>query len=190
MKNKNIPEVNTGSVADIAFLLLIFFLVATTMDMDSGLLRVLPQPVPEDVPPPPPMKERNVLIVLVNKDDNLMVEGKVTDIKELKDKTIEFLLNENDLEELPEKRLVDIDFLGEMEVTKGIISLQSDRATSYKLFVSVLNEILAAGNQIKNEFSKKHFGKPFDDLSPEKRKAVLKAVPCVISEAEPRITAL
>lgn len=186
MGHREIPQVNMGSMADIAFLLLIFFLVATTLDMDSGLLRVLPQPVPEDLPPPPPMRERNVLVVLTNKDNLLMVEHEITDIKDLKDITKEFLLNENNSDELPEKRIKDIKFIGEMEVTKGIISLQTDRTTSYDLFISVLNEILAAGNEIKNDFSMQHFKKPFDELEPEKRKAVLDAVPCIISEAEPR----
>jgi biopolymer transport protein ExbD len=185
MRRREIPEINAGSMADIAFLLLIFFLVATTMDIDSGIHRVLPQPTPEDFEPPE-VKERNVLPVLVNLNDQLMVKGEVTQLSDLKEKVREFLLNVDDDEELPEKRIEEIEFFGEMEVTKGIISLQTDKGTSYKAFVEVLNEITAAGNEIKNEFSLEHFGDRFDELPSDKRKAVLNAVPCVISEAEPK----
>ena len=76
-KSSGPGEINAGSMADFAFLLLIFFLVTTTMDTDAGILRQLPPPIPIDAPEPPPVKEKNVYVVLVNKNDLLLVEGEV-----------------------------------------------------------------------------------------------------------------
>lgn len=91
MPRRELPEINAGSMADIAFLLLIFFLVTTTMDSDEGILVQLPPPVPEDMPPPPPVKERNVYVVLVNAQDQLLVEGEFMNINNLKDGAKKFL---------------------------------------------------------------------------------------------------
>ncbi|NJM14957.1 MAG: biopolymer transporter ExbD [Bacteroidales bacterium] len=186
MARRDTPEINAGSMADIAFLLLIFFLVATTMDIDSGMLRQLPPPVPEDLPPPPEVKERNVFVVLVNRNDQLLVEGEVLNIKDLKERTKEFLLNPNDESNLPEKKWIENDILGDIQVTKGIISLQNDNGTSYKMYVKVMNELVAAGNEIKEEFSRQQFGKGYDDLTEDEKDAVKDARPAMISEAEPK----
>lgn len=99
-------EINAGSMADIAFLLLIFFLVTTTMDQDTGILRLLPPPIEDEQEKPPPVKEKNVYEVLVNANDQLLVEGAVMDISELKDGAIEFLTNPTGSSDLPEKSLV------------------------------------------------------------------------------------
>ena len=111
-KNKReIQEINAGSMADIAFLLLIFFLVATTMDVDTGITRLLP-PMPEkdQKEEEVKVKERNVLVVLINKEDQLMVEGQIMDLSRLKETTIEFFSNPNDDVHLPEKELEIIEF--------------------------------------------------------------------------------
>ncbi|MGM0573696.1 MAG: ExbD/TolR family protein, partial [Bacteroidota bacterium] len=86
------PEINAGSMADIAFLLLIFFLVTTTMDVDTGINRMLPPPIDPDAPEPPPVRERNVFVVLVDAQDRLLVEGERTQIENLREQTKEFLL--------------------------------------------------------------------------------------------------
>lgn len=179
---RKINDVNASSVADIAFLLLIFFLVATTMDIDSGMSRQL-SPISDATPPE--IKERNVWAVIVNSNDQLMVEGEEMQVSSLKAKTKEFLLNSHNKANLPEKRIENIDPFGEMEVTKGIISIKNDRQTSYEMFIVVMNELLAAGNEIKDEFSMEHFGKKYNDLPDYLKNAVKKAVPTVISEAEP-----
>ena len=182
-----VPEINGGSMADIAFLLLIFFIVSSTMDIDTGLYRILP-PLPEEetVDDNVKIKERNIFVVLVNKNNELYVENDVISIDQLRNKAVEFLTNPNNSEKLPEKTLKVIDPLGEIMVSKGIISLQNDNGTNYETYVKVLNELLAAGNQVRNDFSIARFGKKFDELGEKKQDAVRDAVPVVISEAEPR----
>jgi biopolymer transport protein ExbD len=182
MARRSSGQFSAASMADIAFLLLIFFLVATTMDIDTGMMRIMS---PTSDQPPPEIKERNVWVVLVNSNDQLMVEGEQMPLFMLKNKTKEFLLNPQNLESLPEKRIENIDPLGELEVSKGIISLKNDRATSYGMFIKVMNELVAAGNEVKNEFSMKNFGKNYKDLPKHLQTAVKKAVPAVISESEP-----
>jgi len=119
-KSSGPGEINAGSMADIAFLLLIFFLVTTTMDTDAGILRQLPPPIPIDAPDPPPVKEKNVYVVLVNKNDLLLVEGEVMEIGDLREGTKEFLTNPNKSDDLPEKKLVT-----RAEVTEKIATYKS-----------------------------------------------------------------
>jgi biopolymer transport protein ExbD len=179
---RQVSDVNASSVADIAFLLLIFFLVATTMDVDTVMHRVM-SPISHE--PPPEINERNVWVVLVNSNDKLMVEGKEMDIKMLKEKTKEFLTNPKKLDNLPETRTENIEHIGEVEVSKGIISIKNDRSTSYAMFINVMNELIAAGREVKDEYSMKKFGKKYEDLPQHLQAAVKKAVPAVISESEP-----
>lgn len=182
---RKIPEINAGSMADIAFLLLIFWLVTTTMDTDTGIVRRLPPP-PDPNTKPPDIKERNVFNVLVNKNDRLMVEGHVGDINTLREETKDFLSNPSNSEDLPEKRLENIPGLGQFSVSKGIISLKNDRGTSYDMYIQVQNELTAAINELRNELSKQKFGVKFSDLRDKSAiDAVQKAIPVSISEAEP-----
>ncbi len=193
MAKRAIPEINAGSMADIAFLLLIFFLVATTMDVDSGLSRKLP-PMPESDQQETnsEINERNVLIVLVNKDDQLMVEGEVMDIKDLREKTKEFITNPNNDEDLPEFVEKEIPLFGIVPVSKQVISLQNDKGTTYGMYLRVQNELIAAYNELRNELSLQKFGKKYDDLdldNPvelEKADAIKDIYPQSISEAEPK----
>lgn len=178
------PEINAGSMADIAFLLLIFFIVTTTMDTDSGISRRLPPP-PDPSAPPPDVKERNVFNILVNKNDRLMVDGRIGDINTLKEVTKEFLSNPKNDPNLPEKRIENIPGIGAYEVSKGIISLKNDRGTSYEMYIKVQNELTAAVNELRDELSKAKFGKKFAQLDATSAEAVQKAIPVPISEAEP-----
>lgn len=182
---RKVPEINAGSMADIAFLLLIFFLVTTTMDTDSGIVRRLPPP-PDPSVVPPPIKERNVFNVLVSKSDRLFVDGRVGDIKTLRADTKEFLSNPNNSEELPEKKTENIKYIGTFQVSKGIISLKNDRGTSYDMYIQVQNELTAAINELRDELSKQKFGVKFSELTNDDHiQAVQKAIPMSISEAEP-----
>ena len=140
-RSKETPEINGGSMADIAFLLLIFFLVATTMDIDTGLSRKLPpMPEPGAQEDNKQIKERNVFVVLINANDQVMVEGSHMNIYKLREEAKEFIVNPSNKETLPEKELREIDLIGEVMVPKGIISLMNDRGTSYGLYIKVQNE--------------------------------------------------
>lgn len=181
------PEINAGSMADIAFLLLIFFLVTTTMDVDQGIIRMLPPPIDPNAPPPPPVRERNVFVVLVDQFDRLLVEGQLGRIEELRSQTREFLLNPSNDPSMSEKRMEDIENIGPFDVSRGVISLQNDRGTSYEMYISVQNELAAAVNEIRNEVSRQYFGMRFDQLTDEALiTSVRRAVPMSISEAEPK----
>lgn len=188
---RKVQEINAGSMADIAFLLLIFFLVATTMNTDTGLLRVLP-PMPdkdqkqEDIK----VKERNLLLVFVSKSNYIMAGGQQMDIHQLKDKAKEFILNPMDDENLPEKKIKEFELPDGSKwtypVSDGVISLQTDRGTSYETYIMVQNELTRAYNEIRDEAAMHKFGVKFADLKEEERKIVTQAVPQSISEAEPR----
>lgn len=181
-----IPEINAGSMADIAFLLLIFFLVATTMDVDTGITRILPPPEDKTVEPPP-VKERNVFVVLVNSRNELLVEGEPLHVDDLRDKCKEFYLNPNNDEDLPVKKTIQVEFFGDVETTpNAVVSLQNDRGTSYGTYIKVQNELVAAVRELQDDLSKRKFGMPFEKLSSEKQDAVKQVHPMSISEAEPK----
>jgi len=132
------------------------------------------------------INERNVLSVLVNKNDDLLVEGERLQLSDLKAKTREFLLNPGNLADLPEKKVKEIAFFGNVEVSKGVISLQNDRGTSYGVYIQVQNELTAAYDELRNEVSRQKFGKSFEDLNEEQADAVKELYPMAISEAEPK----
>lgn len=184
---RKVEEINAGSMADIAFLLLIFFLMATTMNVDSGLSRLLPpMPDPHQKQDKNQVKERNVFIVLVNKYDQLLVNGQPMDVHMLRDKTKEFVENPNDDPHLSEKKTENIKGLGEWPVSKGVVSLQNDRGTSYKMYMMVQNELVAAYNELRDDFARAKFGKKYDNLTKEEQDIVKDVYPQRISEAEPK----
>ena len=185
------PEVRADSQADIAFLLLIFFLVATTMNSDKGLSRVLPPIPPEDVKvEDQKVKDRNVLLVFVNASGQLMAGDEQLDIRGLKDKAKEFIVNANDDENLPEKKDKEIEMPDGTKwvypESQGVISLQTTRDTGYDMYIQVQNELTRAFNEVREDLSQSKFSKPFAELTEDERGVITKAVPMKISEAEPR----
>ena len=180
-----VPEINAGSMADIAFLLLIFFLVTTTMDSDFGIARLLPQ-MQDETPQDVKIKQRNVLVVNINFRNDLQVAGEVMPISMLKDKVKDFIENVNDDPTLPEKKEETIDYFGSYKVSRGIVSLTNDNGTSYDMYVSVQNELTAAINELRDKLSMSKFGKKYDKLSEKQQDAVRKIYPMSISEAEPK----
>lgn len=180
------PEVPATSLADIAFMLLIFFLVTTTMDVDSGLERRLPQWVEEQLDEEIDVKERNVFVVLVNKNNDLLVENEWTDIKDLREKAKEFMANPADDASLPEKDPKEVPFFGEVMVTKGVISLSNDLDTKYGTYIAVQNELVAAINELRDELARSKFQKPYSELEKDKQDAIRTIYPSRISEAEPK----
>ena len=187
MAKKKTPEVNASSMADIAFLLLIFFLVSTTMNVDSGIMRVLP-PMPEEEQEEVEdlVHKRNVLLVFISANDEIMVGGERMEIYDITNKVKEFVMNPNNDPHLPEREEKEIDILGTYPVSKGIVSLQNDRGTSYEMYVKVQNELTRAFNELRDALSQEKFGKKFKDLETNTKKAISEAIPLKISEAEPR----
>ena len=198
-KKRKVPDVNSSSTADIAFLLLIFFLVTSSMDTDSGLARQLPQP-PQDEDNLTEMKiqKRNLLVVLVNSLDQTMVgdthydnlrqlQGK-TGKQSLKDKVKEFVINANNNEDMPELFEEEFDApIGRLRVTKDhVISLQNDNTTSYKAYLSVQNELVKAYNELRDEASRRYFNRPYEELLLDEQELIRKVYPQKISEAEPK----
>ena len=189
--NRKTPEVRADSQADIAFLLLIFFLVATTMNSDKGLSRVLPPLPPEDVKvEDQKIKDRNVLLVFVNAAGQIMAGDESMDIRGLKEKAKEFIVNAADEENLPEKKDTEIELEDGSKwtypVSEGVISLQTTRDTNYEVYIMVQNELARAFNEVRDDVAMNKFGSVFEELNEDQRNAVTKAVPLKISEAEPR----
>ncbi|HOD87862.1 MAG: ExbD/TolR family protein [Bacteroidales bacterium] len=188
MAKRETPEVNSGSLADIAFLLLIYWLLTTTMDVDTGIARQLP-PIPEksDITEVD-INKRNIFIVLINSENVLRVNGKERKIEELRELTKEFVKSNPDDPSMPELESVYIEQLNKrVDVGKGVISLQNDRGTSYGTYIMVQNELVAAVNELRDEAAYEYFGKKsFDNLSDDQKEAVRKIVPQRISEAEPK----
>ena len=182
------PEIPSASLADIAFMLLIFFLVTTTMDVDSGLERRLPQWVDESQQQDDDqqIKERNVFVVLVNRNNDLLVEGEYADIENLRERAKEFMANPYDDESLPEKEPMQVPYFGEVMVTKGVISLRNDLDTKYGTYIAVQNELVGAINELREELSQQQFGKSYNDLNKDQQDAVRDIYPSRISEAEPK----
>lgn len=182
-----VPEINASSMADIAFLLLIFFLMTTTMNVDTGLARMLPpMPDPSVKQDDVEVKKRNVFTVLINKSDKLLVRGEPMDLSLLKDKTKEFVINPNNDPNLADQKEKEIPLIGVYKVSEGVVSLQNDRGTSYAMYMRVQNELVAAYNELREDLARSMFGKPYDKLSKEEQDAIGKAIPSRISEAEPK----
>jgi hypothetical protein len=205
-----ISPINAGSMADIAFLLLIFFLVTTTMDVNQGINRLLP-PIPEDDAPVPEIKERNVLEVLVNSADQLLVNKRFMELNNLRNEAVEFFSNPYLSDDLPEMTPITermenarekgdtaryrqlrtaYETLGEdVLMTRGVISLQNDRGTSYKMYISVQDELTRAISEVRNQLTQRLWGIKFSDMKEETDSdrilAVQTVIPAAISEAEP-----
>ena len=186
---KKIPQINASSMADISFLLLIFFLVTTSMDVNQGLARRLPAPIPPDMKiEDKDINKRNLLVVKINSANQLMVQGQLMDIKQLRGKAKEFILNKNNDEHYP--KLVEEDFgapIGTILYTKDhVISVQNDVDTQYQAYLDVQNELVAAYNELREECAKQYFHKSFSELEEEQQKQIQKIYPQKISEAEPK----
>ena len=187
-KKRKVPGYNAASTADIAFMLLLFFLLTTTMDTDEGLPRRLPNP------PDPTQKQevdvntRNLLKVMVNSDNRILCGDEEVSLPRLRDKAKEFIENPANSEHLPEKVEEDIPFFGRTMITKNhVISLQCDRGTKYQTYIDVQNELAAAYSDLRNEASRRQFGKDIKALTDDQRDAItLLLYKQMISEAEPK----
>jgi len=184
---RKLPNLNTNSTADIAFLLLCYFLMTSTMGSNNGLQRRLPpMPNQEQKAQDQKVNRRNIIIVRVNSQDRLFAGSEATTVAQLKDKIKQFLTNPTNDPNLPEREMKDIAGYGQYPVSKGVISLQNDRGTSYKAYIAVQNELVKAVNELRDEFSTKTYGKPFANLTEDQQTVVKNCIPQNISEAEPK----
>ena len=171
-KDRMSNEINAGSMADIAFLLLIFFLVTTTIVEDKGVLVRLP-PWSEEPPETLKFKTRNVYSILVNANNDLLVRGEPKNVDDLRESIKEFILNpqrREDYSETPQD---------------AIVSLKNDRGTKYATYLEVYNEVKAAYNELRDEQAQAKFGKLYEFLTREQKKQVNEVIPMKLSEAEP-----
>ena len=201
---RKVPGINASSTADISFILLIFFLVVTSMNSSTGLNVRLPEPPEdEDLQNPPKIKKRNSLIVLVNMDNRIMItqgekapyEIDVTDLRQL---AKEFISNSENRVDYPEKHAEDLVFEdGGVEhvlpsgrqqnvTSKHVISLQTDRGTSYNTYFEVSNELYRAYDELRDELAQKEYGKPYSKLDETQQMLCRLYYKTMISEAEPR----
>lgn len=194
-KKRKTPGINGSSSADIAFMLLIFFLITTSMDTDMGLTRRLPPLSPnKEKQPDVEINDRNIMRILVNKNDEIIllkkgvtgsqdqiIPVKLSDLRRI---TKEFIANPTNRADLPEKEKREVVGLGTMELVTSsyAISIKNQIETSYQMYISVQNELIAAYNEVWDEFAQKYFHKPYKELTPSKQKAVLEAYPLHISE--------
>ncbi|MBQ5625684.1 MAG: biopolymer transporter ExbD [Paludibacteraceae bacterium] len=186
---KKIPQINASSMADISFLLLIFFLVTTSMDVNQGLARRLPAPIPPDAKvEDTDINKRNLFVVKINWENKLLVQGQELDVKQLRAKAKEFIANPEDKADMP--KLFEEDFgqpFGTLKYTKEhVISVQNDAETQYQAYLEVQNELVAAYNELREECAQKYFHKPYTELDEEWQKKIQKIYPQKISEAEPK----
>lgn len=171
-KRTQAPEINASSMADIAFLLLIFFLVTTEIVEDQGVLVRLP-PWSDEPPPELKLNERNVFQVLVNKNDELLVRQEPAQLSSIRAAAKNFIMNPGN------------DPMMAKSPENAIISLKNDRGTTYSTYVTVYNELLAAYNELWEEQAQSRYGTPYEDLTDNQKDAIRKDIPLVLSEAEP-----
>ena len=162
-RSEQIPELNTSSTADISFMLLIFFLVTSSMDTDKGLLRQLPPP-PQEQQPPTDVRKDHVLQVTLDANDQLSIDGTLITPKQLKEQLITFVAADR---------------------TAHVISIQTDRATTYEAYFRMQNAIVAAYSQLRERYAQERFGKSYGELVEEQRDEVNQYYPQRISESKP-----
>lgn len=195
-KKRELQEINASSMADIAFLLLVFFLVTTTFDSDYGIQRKLPEKRKDQPEVEKETKRRNAFVILVNREDRILVNGEEGDIRKLKDDVIEFILNPQNKENLSEKKTFNSKYFGEVLVSKGVVVLQNDRGTSYKRYIEVQNVLAKAFNEMRNNLARQYFNTSYDELkylaeradkdAMQKVEAIEEIMPLSISEAQPK----
>ncbi|MGB0526644.1 MAG: ExbD/TolR family protein [Flavobacteriaceae bacterium] len=200
-RRKGAPEVNAGSMADIAFLLLIFFLVTTTIETDAGLDRMLPPIEPPDTDVV--IKQKNIFTVNINKNGQLLVEEQLMSLEDLKEAAMDFLDNGGAPSGSPEYCNYckgSRDASSSDNPQKAIISLKNDRETKYSTYITVQNELVGAYNELRNREAQRLYRRDFTEmeaeyLNPEtpssvrdelkdKVKAVQELFPQKLSEAE------
>lgn len=177
-----IPGLNTTSTADISFMLLIFFLVTTSIDNDYGLPRRLSPPPQEDTEETV-VKQRDMLTVTLGEGDRLTCDGRETTPEELEVRIEEFIENKSDSPDLPEKHRIDIPLLGKCDVTnRHVIILEVDRQATYDAYFGLQATIVATYSRLRDRLARRRFGLPYKECTPEQQNAIAAYYPQRISE--------
>lgn len=164
MPRRSSPEVNAGSMADIAFLLLIFFLVTTTIETDSGISRKLP-PMQDEEVEPPVIKDKNIFQVIVNRNNDLFVEDELMELGDLRQAAVNFLDNGGGVgEEACDYCQGAGSASSSDNPVKAVIMLVNDRNTEYGTYIAVQNELVAAYNQLRNRTAERLYGRSFERM--------------------------
>jgi biopolymer transport protein ExbD len=179
------PKVNAGSMADIAFLLLVFFLVSTTMTTDQGINRTLPKDCPPDVICSEKIAERNILRIIINANDEIMINNERIAFEELITSTKQFIDNNGDgscnyCEGNKYKTLSD-------NPLKAVISIQTDRKVNYNSYIEVQEAITNAYLELRLQYGLQKFKKPAIEYSSEELKVLKEAYPFKISEGTKKL---
>ncbi|MGN1262705.1 MAG: ExbD/TolR family protein [Prevotella sp.] len=181
-----VPSLNTTSTADISFMLLIFFLVTTSIDNEKGVVRRLPPPPDATEHSVLTVKERNVLRVAIADDGSVTCEDSTITLRQLKKRVETFVDNRNNEPTLPEKHLCEVRLLGKCLVSDAhVISLVVSRNADYDSYFHVQETIVAAYSSLRDRLSRRRFGHPYAECTPEEREALAKCYPQRISETEP-----
>jgi len=171
LKKKKLPEatIPTSSMADIAFLLLIFFLVATVIDVDSGIGLTLPEYIPPEEQELVKVDPDRMAAILINETGDVLLDGQPISLFQIKN-TLKPRIQSKI--ELPSNK-------------KLIVSLKTDRKTVYNAYIQALDQVKLAFFEIRDEYSNAKFGNKYNDLAEEEQKLIKDAVPIIISIAEP-----
>ncbi len=162
-RKRKVPGLNTASTADISFMLLIFFLVTTSMDVDKGLLRLLPSPEPQEKAPQETVVDKSTLLAIhVTGDNQLLVNEKPFRVERLQQEVVHFVKK-----------------VGK----RHLISIESDRDASYDLYFQMQNQLMMAYNELREEYAKAHYGKSFASLDAKQKEKVREACPQRITES-------
>jgi biopolymer transport protein ExbD len=189
-RRKKVPGLNTTSTADISFMLLIFFLVTSSMDTDKGLPRQLPPPQQEQQKEVElKVKERNVMEIRIDADNQLTCNGEPTIPEALKERIADFVANTANDPTLPEKSIREVNYFGRCEVSdRHVLSIQVDRQTSYDAYFQMQDAIVGAYKQLRNQLALRKFGKPLSRCTRDEREAIGMVYPQRISEEAPTAT--
>jgi len=185
-KKRKVGQINASSMADISFLLLIFFLVTTSMNVGTGLSRRLPPPVPDQQKlKSADIKKRNIFILRITNQNEIIAQGEKTDIRQLRQKVIQFIKNENNDPNLPERITEDVPLLGKVTYTKNhIISVETDAEARYQTYIDVQSELVAAYNELRDEYAMQRFGKHYHYLGEDLQRAIQNTFSQRISEVQ------
>lgn len=201
--DRKVPSLNASSMADVSFLLLCYFLMVSSMDIDSGLARLLPPPPQnQDIQASVDVQRRNLLVILVNSQNEILVQdqqgavlyGNESELQggsgklAMKEVVKEFVLNTSNSPDLPQ--LIEADFglpIGTVPVTSNhVISIQNDATTRYSTYIAVQNEVVRAYNELRKEAARRYFGTSYDELTIDQKSQIDDLYPQRISEAEPK----